>query len=206
MARKLTPLQERFVTEYLIDQNGTQAAIRAGSSATSARTMAARWLAKGTVKNELAVRKAELQRRNDIKAIDVRAELGQMIADGDLNTTNRLRALELYAKLTGQMVERSEVKQVTTTVTLSPTELSELRDASALMHSRRHGVLLPGDVASGDICRDNVATSTPTEKACFSGATPDPRKGPSTRDGERGAGTPISCEFSNQPISDMNSQ
>jgi len=29
-SRKLTPLQQRFVTEYLVDLNGTKAAVRAG--------------------------------------------------------------------------------------------------------------------------------------------------------------------------------
>ena len=36
MARKLTPKQELFVQEYLIDLNATQAAIRAGYSVKNA--------------------------------------------------------------------------------------------------------------------------------------------------------------------------
>jgi phage terminase small subunit len=39
-ASTLTPKQRRFVEEYLIDLNGTQAAIRAGYSADSARSIA----------------------------------------------------------------------------------------------------------------------------------------------------------------------
>lgn len=42
----LTPKQQRFVEEYLVDLNGTQAAIRAGYSPRSARHMAADYLAK----------------------------------------------------------------------------------------------------------------------------------------------------------------
>jgi phage terminase small subunit len=37
---KLTPKQERFIDEYLIDLNATQAAIRAGYSKRSARQIA----------------------------------------------------------------------------------------------------------------------------------------------------------------------
>ncbi len=37
---KLTPKQLRFVAEYLVDLNGTQAAIRAGYSAKTAEQMA----------------------------------------------------------------------------------------------------------------------------------------------------------------------
>lgn len=38
-ASKLTPKQERFVSEYLIDLNATQAAIRAGYSAKTAKSI-----------------------------------------------------------------------------------------------------------------------------------------------------------------------
>lgn len=38
---KLTPKQERFCEEYLIDLNATQAAIRAGYSANTAREQGA---------------------------------------------------------------------------------------------------------------------------------------------------------------------
>jgi phage terminase small subunit len=43
---KLTRKQQKFVEEYLVDLNGTQAAIRAGYSADSARNIAAENLAK----------------------------------------------------------------------------------------------------------------------------------------------------------------
>lgn len=43
-ASKLTPKQERFVQEYLIDLNATQAAIRAGYSAKTAQEQGSRLL------------------------------------------------------------------------------------------------------------------------------------------------------------------
>lgn len=46
----LSPRQIRFVAEYLVDLNGTQAAIRAGYSPRSANVQAARQLAKDSVK------------------------------------------------------------------------------------------------------------------------------------------------------------
>lgn len=46
---KLSPKQERFCEEYLIDLNGTQAAIRAGYSPRTANEQAARLLAKVSV-------------------------------------------------------------------------------------------------------------------------------------------------------------
>ncbi len=47
--KALTPKQEAFVREYLIDLNGTQAAIRAGYSAKTANEQAARLLANVSV-------------------------------------------------------------------------------------------------------------------------------------------------------------
>ena len=53
----LSPKQQRFVAEYLVDLNGTQAAIRAGYSKRTARTQAAQLLAKRNISE--AVEKAQ---------------------------------------------------------------------------------------------------------------------------------------------------
>lgn len=58
---ELTPKQQRFVEEYLIDLNGTQAAIRAGYSPDSARVTASRMLAEANIQE--AVRIAKEARR-----------------------------------------------------------------------------------------------------------------------------------------------
>lgn len=50
----MTPKQTRFVQEYLIDLNGTQAAIRAGVPEKSARTMASKWLSKVDIQEAIA--------------------------------------------------------------------------------------------------------------------------------------------------------
>ena len=49
MNANLTPKQQRFVDEYLIDLNATQAAIRAGYSRNSARQMGAENLSKPVI-------------------------------------------------------------------------------------------------------------------------------------------------------------
>jgi phage terminase small subunit len=51
---KLPPRQQRFVEEYLLDLNATQAAIRAGYSAKTANPQAARLLAKVSIQAALA--------------------------------------------------------------------------------------------------------------------------------------------------------
>ena len=54
--RRLTPKEQRFVEEYAIDLNGTQAAIRAGYSLKTARSIASEALQRPAVK--AATRKA----------------------------------------------------------------------------------------------------------------------------------------------------
>ncbi len=52
----MTPKQERFIAEYCIDLNGTQAAIRAGCSPRSANRTASKWLSKADISREIAQR------------------------------------------------------------------------------------------------------------------------------------------------------
>ena len=58
---ELEPRQERFVQEYLIDLNGTQAYMRAepGTTEKSARTLASRMLAKVNVQKRIAAERAK---------------------------------------------------------------------------------------------------------------------------------------------------
>ena len=57
---KLTKKQQRFCDEYLIDMNGTQAAIRAGYSAKTAKQIANENLTKPDVRDYIDQRMKEL--------------------------------------------------------------------------------------------------------------------------------------------------
>ena len=50
----LTPKRQRFVTEYLVDHNGTQSAMRAGYSPTSAKVTASRLLTDANLQQAVA--------------------------------------------------------------------------------------------------------------------------------------------------------
>ncbi len=63
---KITPKQQRFVAEYLIDLNATQAAIRAGYSEKTAQPQSARLLSNAMVKKAVAAAQAERQERTEI--------------------------------------------------------------------------------------------------------------------------------------------
>ena len=65
---KLNDRQTRFIDEYLIDLNGTQAAIRAGYSAKTANEQASRLLANVSVQAQLQRRMKDREQRTEINA------------------------------------------------------------------------------------------------------------------------------------------
>lgn len=75
---KLRAKQIRFCEEYLIDLNGTQAAIRAGYSARTANEQSSQLLAKLNIQNYLRVRRAELQKQTNITQERVLGELAKI--------------------------------------------------------------------------------------------------------------------------------
>ncbi len=77
--RKLTPKQERFVEEYLVDLNATAAAVRAGYSAKSAHVEGSRLLTNAKVAAAIAVAKQERTEETKIDAEYVLRKLHQVV-------------------------------------------------------------------------------------------------------------------------------
>ena len=75
---KLTPKQIRFVDEYLVDFNATQAAIRAGYKAKTAHVIGAENLRKPKIAEEIARRQKDLQRRTEVSQDRVIRELARV--------------------------------------------------------------------------------------------------------------------------------
>lgn len=75
---KLTAKQKKFVEEYLIDLNATQAAIRAGYSPNTAQEQSSRLLSNVMVKNEIDKAIAERSRRTGINQDRVLRELAKI--------------------------------------------------------------------------------------------------------------------------------
>ena len=100
MLPKLTPKQAQFVQEYLVDLNGTQAAIRAGYSQRGA-TVQASWLL-ANPKVQLAVQQAVVARvertqiDQDWVLDNLRQNMMGAMAEGDRHSANR--ALELIGR------------------------------------------------------------------------------------------------------------
>lgn len=72
---QLTPKQRRFAEEYLVDVNGTKAAVRAGYSPHTANEQAARLLANVSVQEVIQELQEERSRRTGITAQRVLEEL-----------------------------------------------------------------------------------------------------------------------------------
>lgn len=66
MAKELTDKQDKFIDEYLIDLNATQAAIRAGYSEKTARQIGQNLLTKVDIQESIQARMEERQKRTHI--------------------------------------------------------------------------------------------------------------------------------------------
>lgn len=108
MAARLTDKQQRFVAEYLIDLNATQAAIRAGYSAKNADKIGSQLLGKTRVSEAIQAEKMARSERTEITqdyVLKKLKEIADMSAsdaqESDLKYSNKIKALELLGKHLG---------------------------------------------------------------------------------------------------------
>lgn len=106
----LTPRQERFVAEYLIDLNATKAAIRAGYSERTARAIGAENLTKPDISESIAKAQGKRADKLEITAEKVLRDLEEVrvlaLKDGAYGPA--AKAIELHGKHIGMFVERTE--------------------------------------------------------------------------------------------------
>lgn len=119
--KELTPKQSRFVEEYLIDLNATQAAIRAGYSAKTANDQIGKLLATPGIK--AAIDAAKLERSTETK-IDAAWVLKRLAAEAEADVADiyepdgALKPLKDWPKIwrqglvAGMDVEEIEVEGV----------------------------------------------------------------------------------------------
>ncbi len=133
---KLTDKQQRFVDEYLIDLNATQAAIRAGYSEKTAQQMGSENLSKPVIQEAIEKAQAERSERTEVtqdyviktivetiercsQAKQVYDKSGEPVMtetpDGDLapayryDATNVLKGAEMLGKHLGMFTDKVEV-------------------------------------------------------------------------------------------------
>lgn len=110
----LTEKQKRFVAEYLVDLNATQAAIRAGYSEKTAGSVGNENLKKPEIQEALQKAIKDRESRTEITQDKVLGELGKVAfskaadySESILKYSNKLRALELLGKHLGMFDGKS---------------------------------------------------------------------------------------------------
>lgn len=100
---KLTDKQKRFCEEYLIDLNATQAALRAGYKAKTARSQGQRMLTKVDIQRHITDLMKERSDRTALTSDSVLQELSRiaMAQDVEITGKEKLKALELLGKHLG---------------------------------------------------------------------------------------------------------
>jgi phage terminase small subunit len=120
----MTPKQERFVQEYTIDSNATQAATRAGYSAKTAMEQGYQLLQKPSVKAAIQAAQAEHRERTKvtIEILTEKLRAAYDMAEKNGQSASMVQASMGLAKLHGYLVDR--VEQTTKQVdSMTPTEL-----------------------------------------------------------------------------------
>jgi phage terminase small subunit len=149
---RMTPKQEMFVHEYLIDLNATQAAIRAGYSAKTAKAIGQQNLTKLDVKAAIDAELLKRRKKNEVSAEYVITSLreiaerclqrapvvnsrGNQVFDSDgnalweFNSSGANRALELLGKHLGMFTEKVQMD-----MTLSPATILAEVDRRRALH------------------------------------------------------------------------
>jgi hypothetical protein len=124
----MTPKQAAFVREYLIDRNATQAAIRAGYSADTAKQQGSRLLTNVDVQRAVEVREQRIQEICDVTVMSLTAKLEEdrKLARELGQPSAAVTAVMGMAKLHGLLIDKveSENKNTTYVISDSPEELS----------------------------------------------------------------------------------
>jgi len=129
--------QQRFVTEYLVDLNATQAAIRAGYSPKTAQQQGSRLLTNAVVKQTIAAQHATQLKAVEVRIEDVLRDV-MAIAHTDLHTlteqsgtparwSDKLKALELLMKHLG-LAAPEQHQHVHQHVRFTPEQLNRMSD------------------------------------------------------------------------------
>lgn len=108
---RLTPLQRRFVDQYLIHRNGALAAREAGYAPTHSNRIATKLLSLVHVKQAMEQRLSVIQASEGITEDWIRKQIQSIALDGK-NDSDRLRALELLGKDKGMFKDKLETSAI----------------------------------------------------------------------------------------------
>lgn len=110
MSSELSPKRRAFCREFVLDSNGTAAAIRAGFSERSARAQASQMLDMPSVKEEIKRLQADAAEARNVSLDRLYALLGEalQIARRKESATGMVAVVREYAELAGLKVAKME--------------------------------------------------------------------------------------------------
>lgn len=126
--KPLNPKQTRFVAEYLIDSNATQAAIRAGYSKRTAYSIGAENLKKPEIAAAIAAGSSQIAGRLDITAEKVLRDIEDVRKKATEAGVyaSAIRASELQGKSIGMFEDKLNVRLRNDPSTLGDDELASI--------------------------------------------------------------------------------
>ena len=109
--KRLTAKQQRFVEEYVVDLNATQAAIRAGYSVKTARQAGYRLLTNVHIQAAIRVLMSERSKDTELTVASVLKQLEEArdFAVKQGNPSAMIRAIELLGKHLGMFPSKHEI-------------------------------------------------------------------------------------------------
>jgi len=136
----LNAKQRAFVAQYLIDKNGAQAAIRAGYSEKTARTIASELLAKPDIKDAVEKGLKRIEDRANVTAERIRQELAT------LGYANLLDYVELRVSGGKQALYLKPLAELPPGASAAISELIQEKDGRirVKLHSKTHALELLG--------------------------------------------------------------
>jgi phage terminase small subunit len=125
----LNAKQKAFTVEYMKDKNATQAAIRAGYSAKTARSIGNELLAKPDIMQAIADLQKAAEARAGITVDSIVEDLTGIAKDAATAPRDKIRAYELLGKYLGMFTEKVDIKgQIDTNVSKLDGILSQLKE------------------------------------------------------------------------------
>lgn len=136
---KLTPKQQVFVDEYLVDLNATQAAIRAGYSAKNADKIGPQLLGKSRVAAAIKQALAERSRRTGINQDRVLRELAKV---GFINASDVINMNEATVRSDANREDTAAIASVK--VKTIPTEAGDIVEREVKVYDKLKALELIG--------------------------------------------------------------